>query len=99
MADGTIDRGNKRRAAVMERFPDKKEVIDRLFVSSQSFETLCDEYESCLTALRYWRESSLSEAPDFRNEFSSLLSELEEEILHCLSNAPSESPLKGGIRS
>ncbi len=66
---------------VMERFPEKRIVLKRLFESSQSFQSLCDEYEACLTALRYWRDSSLPEAPDFRNEFSSLLGELEEEIL------------------
>jgi hypothetical protein len=35
--------------------------------------------------LRYWRESSFPEAPEFRNEFSSLLRELEEEILERVS--------------
>jgi hypothetical protein len=69
---------------VAERFPEKREALKRLFDSNQSFQSLCDEYEACLVALRYWRESSLPEAPDFRNEYSSLLSELEEEILEHL---------------
>ncbi|MGO9018516.1 MAG: hypothetical protein ACLQVJ_09230 [Syntrophobacteraceae bacterium] len=70
--------------SVMQRFPERREALKRLFESNQSFQLLCDEYEACLTALRYWRDSSLPEAPDFRNEFSTLLSELEEEILEHL---------------
>ncbi|MGO9372107.1 MAG: hypothetical protein ACLQBD_08395 [Syntrophobacteraceae bacterium] len=72
--------------SVVERFPEKREALKQLFAASQSFQLLCDEYEACLTALRYWRDSSLPEAPDLRNEFSSLLSELEEEILEQLDN-------------
>jgi hypothetical protein len=68
-------------AVVMDRFPERREVLKRLFESNQSFQSLCGDYEDCLTALRYWRESSLPEALGFRNEFSALLSELEEEIL------------------
>jgi hypothetical protein len=83
MADDTVEtKGGC--ILVMERFPEKREALKRLFEASQSFQLLCDEYEVCLTALRYWRESSLPEAPSFRNEFSSLLSELEEEILEHL---------------
>ncbi len=67
--------------SVAERWPEKREALKRLFESNESFQSLCDEYEACLVALRYWRESSLPEAPDLRSEFSSLLSELEEEIL------------------
>jgi len=67
--------------SVVERFPEKKEALKTLFESDQSFQSLCEEYEACLAALRYWRDSSLPEAPNFRNEFSLLLSELEEEIL------------------
>jgi len=70
--------------SVMERFPEKRVALKRLFEASQSFQSLCNEYEACMTALRYWRDSSLPEAPNFRNEFSSLLSELEEEILEHL---------------
>ncbi len=71
--------------AVGERFPEKRAALKRLFDSNQLFQSLCEEYEACIKALRYWRESSLPEAPDFRKEFSSLLSELEEEILEYLS--------------
>lgn len=76
--------------AVAERFPGHREVLTRLFTSDLLFRSLCDEYKTCLGALRYWRESNLPEAPGFRNEFSSLLSELEEEIEDCLNKEISD---------
>jgi len=75
-----MDKNKSGLNVVVERFPGQTETLKRLFESNQSFQSLCDEYEACLTALRYWRESNLPEATNFRNEFSSLLSELEEEI-------------------
>ena len=85
MAGETVDRRNNGFASVVERFPERRYVLERLFESNQSFQSLCEEYEECLIALRYWRESSLPEAADFRNEFSSLLGELEDEIREHLS--------------
>jgi hypothetical protein len=84
MAVETVERRKSGYASVLERFPENRGALQRLFESSQSFQSLCEEYEECLIALRYWRESSLPEAADFRNEFSSLLSELEDEILEHL---------------
>ncbi|MGA2401309.1 MAG: hypothetical protein ABSG91_06335 [Syntrophobacteraceae bacterium] len=85
MAGVAVDESKGGYAFFVERFPEKKEALRRLFESSQSFQSLCEEYEACLHALKYWRESSLPEAPDFRNEFSTLLSELEEETLEHLN--------------
>ena len=86
----TAEEGKGGYIAVVERFPESREILKRLFESSQSFQTLCEEYEECLGAMRYWRESSFPEAPEFRNEFSSLLRELEEEILDHLSKGISD---------
>ncbi|MHC1730290.1 MAG: hypothetical protein AB9866_30545 [Syntrophobacteraceae bacterium] len=85
MAAGMVDKSKSGYVSVEKRFPEARKVFERLFESSQSLRSLCDEYEACMVALEYWRESSLPEAPDFRNEFSSLLSELEEEILEHLT--------------
>ena len=81
MVGNTEDKSESGYASVVERFPENREILRRLFESNQSFQNLCDEYEVCLRAMRYWRESSFPEAYEFRNEFSSLLRELEEEIL------------------
>ncbi len=90
MADVTVDRDEDAYALVVKRFPGHGGASGRLFASNQSFQSLCEEYAACVTALKYWRESSLPEAPDFRNEFSSLLGELEEEILEQLEREISE---------
>jgi len=92
MAGDTVDKVKVGYGLVVERFPENREAVRRLFESNQSFQSLCDEYEACLTALRYWRDSSLPEAFDFRNEFSSLLGELEEEILLHLSRGIPDRP-------
>lgn len=85
-SDGTTsEEGSSGYIALFERFPENREIFKRLFESNQSFQNICEEYEECLRAMRYWRESSFPEAPELRNEFSSLLRELEVEILKCLS--------------
>lgn len=89
---GEMDKGMGGYGLVVERFPESREALRQLFESDQSFQSLCDEYEACLIALRYWRESSLPEAPEFRNEFSSLLGELEKEIMQHLSRGAHGHP-------
>jgi hypothetical protein len=85
MAGVMVDKEKGGLEAVAERFPERKEALARLFESNQSFQSLCDEYEACMVALRYWRESSSPDARQLLNEFSSLLGELEEEILDHLN--------------
>jgi hypothetical protein len=79
MAAGDKNKGGL--ATVVKRFPEQREALHRLFMSNLLFQSLCEEYEDCLAALRYWRESNSSEALRLQKEFSSLLSDLEEEIL------------------
>ena len=68
----------------MERFPERRESIERLFECDKSFRSLCEGYVDCQKAYRFWQRSSLPEAPDLRNDFSSLQRELDEEILEYL---------------
>jgi hypothetical protein len=69
---------------VVERFPEKRKSLERLFECDKSFRSLCEEYLACQKAYKFWQGSSLPEAPDLRNDFSSLQRELEEEILEYL---------------
>ena len=85
MAGVAVDKEKGGLETVAERFPEKKDALAKLFESNQSFQSLCDEYEACMVALRYWRESSLPDAREFLREFSSLLGDLEEEILEHLN--------------
>ena len=70
--------------SVVERFPEKRKSLERLFERDKSFRSLCEEFVACQKAYKFWQGSSLPEAPDLRNDFSSLQRELAEEILEYL---------------
>jgi len=69
---------------VMERFPGQGETIKYLFRNNPSFQTLCTDYRRCANALKFWNKSPLCEAPQRRQEYETLLAELESEILQYL---------------
>jgi hypothetical protein len=66
---------------VYSRFPDQKAVILRLLQDSDSFRTLCRDYQECGNALAYWKRTTAGEAPLRRKEYGELLKELEQEIV------------------
>jgi hypothetical protein len=70
--------------SVMQRFPDRKESVKRLFKENDEFQILCEDYSSCAAALQHWNRSSSPEAPQRRDEYTGLLEELEKEILECI---------------
>ena len=69
---------------IRERFPDKKQSIDRLMAEDPEFLALCDDYDVCVNALRYWVESKEPEAGIRVNEYHTLAQELEEEVVEAL---------------
>jgi hypothetical protein len=48
------------------------------------FSTLCEDYDACVKALRYWTESKVPEAEARVNEYRTIIKELEEEITQAL---------------
>ncbi len=48
------------------------------------FLALCDDYDVCVNALRYWVESKEPEAGIRVNEYHTLAQELEEEVVEAL---------------
>ena len=48
------------------------------------FLTLCEDYDVCVDALRYWAKSEKSEAETRVNEYHTLVRELQEEIAQAL---------------
>ena len=50
------------------------------------FPALCEDYEACVNALRYWARSDAPEARIRVNEYRTLTEELEEEITSLLNN-------------
>ena len=71
---------------IMERFPEEGLALRRLFKMSPSFQSLCNDYRECLAALQNWQQSTSEEAPTWRDEYTKLLLELEQEIRQYLEN-------------
>ena len=51
---------------VMRRFPDRKDALRHMYRASKSFQGICQNYQKCSEALRYWAESEDENAPDLR---------------------------------
>ena len=66
--------------ALLKRFPEHADVIERLYENDGEFNTLCEDYQVCSEALQYWNRTDSEEAPKRRQEYASLLKDLEEEV-------------------
>jgi hypothetical protein len=69
---------------VLKRFPDRKDTVKQLFKENETFQSVCEDYRRCAEALRHWNESASEEAPVRREEYATLLRDLEAEILQSL---------------
>ena len=75
---------NNKARHIRERFPDKSHIIDLLMAEDSEFLTVCEDYDVCVYALRYWAKSKAPEAETRVNEYRTLIEELEEEITQVL---------------
>jgi hypothetical protein len=67
---------------VMQRFPERKARIDKLYLSNEDFQLLCSDYYECVTTLNQLiAEDSQKSILD---EYRSLKLALEKEILNYL---------------
>ena len=73
--------------ALFDRFPDHKSAIKAQYLQSESFQTLCSDYEKCAAAVEYWKRSSGEEAAQRSKEYLELLAELEEEARQILDES------------
>ena len=71
--------------SVLRRFPQRKDTAKRLFSESESFQTMCEDYQKCVKALDHWNQSEVGIAPLRRTEYTALMQELEEEIFQKLN--------------
>lgn len=71
---------------VLKRFPKARAALQRLFRESTSFQSLCEDYRDCLTALQYWEQSTSGEAPALARTYAELLGELEQEVRQFLED-------------
>ena len=73
---------------LLRRFPNHKGALRQMYRTSESFQSICHNYQKCSEALDYWAKSSRSEAPDRHREYKMLLEELELEIINSLDERP-----------
>ena len=76
---------------LMKRFPDCKDALLQNYRTSESFQSICANYQECLEARNYWAKSEREGAADRIREYQSLLHELEEDILESLGMELKES--------
>ena len=76
---------NDKARYIRERFSDQKQRIDFLMAEDSEFLALSEDYDICVTALRYWAGSNAPEAENRVIEYHTLIKELEEEISHYLN--------------
>jgi len=65
---------------IMQRYPAHKDALRRMYLSSPSFQTLCDDYQQCSQALEHWTRSEHALAPELSRDYHQLLQGLESEI-------------------
>ncbi len=67
-------------ARVMMRFPEYRKSIEKLYFQSESFKSLCEDYQECLSAIERWSRSVEERVKPYRKELLELKNDLEEEI-------------------
>jgi crotonobetainyl-CoA:carnitine CoA-transferase CaiB-like acyl-CoA transferase len=70
---------------ILEKFRENSQIIAHLMEEDGEFLALCEDYDACVNALRYWAKSKEPEAEARVHEYRSLVQELEEEISQALA--------------
>ena len=76
---------NEKACYIRDRFPDQCPVIDFLMAVDHKFLAVCEEYDACVKALRYWATSTAPEAETRVKEYRTIIRELQEEIAETLT--------------
>ena len=71
---------------IRKRFPEMSETIDILVAEDPEFRAICEDYDDCVNALRYWIGCKEPEAEIRVNEYRTLINELENEIVGALNS-------------
>ena len=72
-------------SAILDRFPEKSEIIISLMARNAEFLGMCEDLEACMNALRYWSQSNEPNAENRIREYCDLVRQLEEEILQAVA--------------
>ena len=73
----------------LNRFPEKRHIIDSLKAENPEFASLCEDYQDCVKAFQYWARSKKPEAQARVNEYGELIEALEEEIVQVITEGES----------
>lgn len=65
---------------VLDRFSDQRQLLSLRMAEDPEFYALCQDYEICVEALRYWSTADGPEAVARIEEYRNLVRELEAEI-------------------
>ena len=74
-------------AVVMAKFPEFAARIREFFRQNPTFQSLCEDYQDCLTALQHWQQSGAENAPEIYQSYLELCRELEQEIQQYLQSS------------
>ncbi len=69
---------------IMKHFPDREDILRRMYLKNKTFKSICEDYQKCEEALHYWSKSELAEAKKRHREYLELLDELKSEIQQSL---------------
>jgi uncharacterized protein Usg len=67
---------------IFERFPDQSHLLTYHMAVDPGFYDLCQDYELCVQALKYWTASNDPNANARLDEYRSLTRELERDIIN-----------------
>ena len=70
---------------VLKRFPGHHQIIEELYGESDSFRSLCEDYMDCLEIIKNLDYSESIVQAGYKQEYETLLLELEEELFARLS--------------
>ena len=70
---------------VINRFPERKDMLTELYLGSTYFQSMCEDYRACNEALTHWNNMDSDEAGARRKEYGELIQSLESEIIRCLN--------------
>jgi lipase chaperone LimK len=84
----TDDYPEAAQAAVMAKFPELAERIRELFQQDPIFQSLCEDYHDCRTALQQWQQSASEDASEVCQSYVELLQELEQDVRKYLESFP-----------
>jgi hypothetical protein len=81
---------------IREVLSDQKDSIDLLSAEDSLFRDICNDFDTCVDALNFWRSSDAADAAARALEYGELVEGLFEEISRTLPVKPKTNPEREG---